>query len=85
MDKKNFDYSTWTTPITKEEVKKMLINELKSFHKDSSDDEFILTKKMEQDVDLFVNRTMYGFRDTLNYLGENNKEDILDILEGVYK
>jgi len=80
-----YDYTEWVKPITKDEVKEVVIDELRSLWEGGYEGDFVLTEELESDVDVFANRTMHAFRDTLNYLGENNKEDFLDMLNGDFK
>jgi len=75
----------WIKPITKNDIKEIIIDQLKSLWENEYGNDFVLTEKLKSDVDVFANRIMYNFRNTLGYLYENYEEDFISMLNGNFK
>jgi hypothetical protein len=81
MSDKNFDYTPTMKSITPEVVKANLIDSLKNLEPDFDSS----NPKNEEMIDLFVKRKMSFMWDIINYMEEDDHDNLYDIVDGNYE
>jgi hypothetical protein len=76
----NYDYTMWIKPIDFDTVKSYIIEEVKNYIDDSG--ESLSIESMMSDIEQLAKRKMFSYWNDLNYLGENNEDDIENIVNG---